>query len=92
MTKKHPDVIEKGNLIDMSDILADPIVKYQKKFFLPLMIFFCFYVPTAIPMYGWAESLSCAWYCTIFRYAFGLNGTWLVNSAAHIWGMKPYEK
>jgi len=93
MAKKHPEVIAKGKMIDMSDILADPIVRFQKKYFIPLMVFNCFFLTTFIPMYFWGESLSCAWYCsTIFRYCFGLNATWLVNSAAHIWGMKPYEK
>lgn len=26
------------------------------------------------------------------RYVFSLNFTWLVNSAAHMWGNKPYDK
>jgi stearoyl-CoA desaturase (Delta-9 desaturase) len=28
----------------------------------------------------------------VLRYVLSLNGTWLVNSAAHIWGVKPYDK
>lgn len=28
----------------------------------------------------------------MFRYCLSLHGTWLVNSAAHFYGMKPYEK
>lgn len=93
MVKKHPDVIEKGKCIDMSDMRADPIVMFQKKFFIPLMIIFCFFLPTYIPVYFWSESVSTAWYvAAMFRYAAGLNGTWCVNSVAHIWGMKPYEK
>lgn len=92
MVKKHPEVVKKGKLIDLSDILEDPLVRFQKKFFIPLMVFLCFTLPVVIPIYCWGETLSCAWYASIFRYAFGLNGTWLVNSAAHIWGMKPYEK
>lgn len=31
MTKKHPDVIEKGKEIDISDLDADPVVAFQKK-------------------------------------------------------------
>ncbi|CAB3380398.1 Hypothetical predicted protein [Cloeon dipterum] len=26
------------------------------------------------------------------RYVISLNATWLVNSAAHMWGNRPYEK
>jgi stearoyl-CoA desaturase (delta-9 desaturase) len=28
----------------------------------------------------------------VVRYVLGLNFTWLVNSAAHIWGKKPYDR
>lgn len=31
MTKKHPDVKEKGASVDMSDLEADPVVMFQKK-------------------------------------------------------------
>ncbi|XP_016660726.1 delta-9 desaturase-like isoform X2 [Acyrthosiphon pisum] len=31
LCRKHPDVIEKGRTIDTSDLLADPIVAFQKK-------------------------------------------------------------
>uniref|UniRef100_A0A336MI11 CSON002025 protein n=1 Tax=Culicoides sonorensis TaxID=179676 RepID=A0A336MI11_CULSO len=93
MVKKHPAVIAKGKTIDMSDMEADPIVMFQKKFFIPLMIIFCFLLPTYIPVYFWNESVATAFYvATMFRYCAGLNGTWCVNSVAHIWGMKPYEK
>uniref|UniRef100_T1IHS8 Fatty acid desaturase domain-containing protein n=1 Tax=Strigamia maritima TaxID=126957 RepID=T1IHS8_STRMM len=31
LTKKHPDVRSKGKSVDMSDLLADPVVRIQKK-------------------------------------------------------------
>jgi stearoyl-CoA desaturase (delta-9 desaturase) len=31
MVRKHPDVIAKGKTIDLSDLEADPIVRFQKK-------------------------------------------------------------
>ena len=31
MTKKHPDVINKGKLLDMSDIKADPVITFVDK-------------------------------------------------------------
>lgn len=30
LKKKHPEVIKKGKTLDMSDLLADPIVYYNK--------------------------------------------------------------
>jgi stearoyl-CoA desaturase (Delta-9 desaturase) len=31
MCKKHPDVVEKGKKIDMSDLENDPLMQFQKK-------------------------------------------------------------
>lgn len=31
MLRKHPKVIEKGNQVDMSDILNDPVVQFHQK-------------------------------------------------------------
>ena len=53
----------------------------------------CFVLPTIIPVYLWGETWTNAWFvCALFRYTFVLNITWLVNSAAHKWGDKPYDK
>ena len=52
----------------------------------------CFVVPVWIPCYFWNEKFINAWYSNLARYAFSLNATWLVNSAAHMWGMRPYDK
>jgi len=37
-------------------------------------------------------SLLHFFFATQFRFCFSLNATWLVNSAAHLWGNKPYNK
>ena len=31
LCKKHPDVIEKGKGLDISDLLADPVLMFQRK-------------------------------------------------------------
>jgi len=31
LCRKHPEIMEKGRGIDMSDLLTDPIVVFQKK-------------------------------------------------------------
>lgn len=46
-----------------------------------------------VPWYFWGESLMVAYFVPgLFRYAMVLNATWLVNSAAHMWGNRPYDK
>jgi len=92
LCKKHPDVIEKGRSIDISDLLADPVLVFQKKHYLILMPLACFILPTLAPMYFWSESFVNSFFvATMFRWTFVLNVTWLVNSAAHKWGDKPYD-
>lgn len=58
-----------------------------------MKILFCFILPSLVPMYLWDET----WYNAfmsqaVIRYVLSLNFTWLVNSAAHIWGNRPYDK
>ncbi|KAG6802476.1 acyl-CoA Delta-9 desaturase [Apis cerana] len=93
LCKKHPDIKEKGKRIDISDLEKNRILAFQKKYYLILMPLFCFVLPTIIPVYGWNETWSNSYFvATVLRYVFVLNMTWLVNSAAHIFGNKPYDK
>ncbi|XP_017142880.1 acyl-CoA Delta(11) desaturase-like [Drosophila miranda] len=93
LCKKHPEVKAKGQGIDLSDLRADPILMFQKRYYLYLMPFACFVLPTMIPIYFWDESIMNAWFvATMFRWCFILNVTWLVNSAAHKFGGRPYDQ
>lgn len=93
LCKKHPEVKAKGKGMDLSDLRTDAILMFQKKYYMLLMPIACFIVPTAIPMYFWNESFLNSWFvATMFRWCFILNVTWLVNSAAHKFGGKPYDK
>ncbi|XP_016979133.1 acyl-CoA Delta-9 desaturase-like [Drosophila rhopaloa] len=93
LCKKHPEVKAKGKGVDLSDLRADPILMFQKKYYMLLMPIACFIIPTAVPMYFWGESFMNAWFvATMFRWCFILNVTWLVNSAAHKFGGRPYDK
>lgn len=93
MMNKHPEVVRKGQQLDMSDILSDPVVQFHQKYFIPLKLLLCFIIPTAVPMYAWGESFFWSFYSQcVLRYVMNLNFTWLVNSAAHMWGTRPYDK
>ncbi|PSN55622.1 Acyl-CoA Delta(11) desaturase [Blattella germanica] len=93
MIRKHPDVKEKGKTVDMSDLESDPIVVWQRRTYLLVMPLLCFYVPAYVPCYFWNEDPWTSWYvASIMRYTLSLNITWLVNSAAHMWGTKPFDK
>ncbi|CAL1260735.1 unnamed protein product [Larinioides sclopetarius] len=93
MSKKHPDVIEKGKTVFLGDLMADPIVRFQRRYYIPLVIFFSFYLPTMIPVWCWGETLWNSFFVAAMgRYCISLNGTWLVNSAAHKYGDRPFDK
>ncbi|XP_058810729.1 acyl-CoA Delta-9 desaturase-like [Phymastichus coffea] len=93
MLRKHPEVIRKGREVDMSDVLADPVVVFAEKYFVQLKLLTCFVLPVLFAVYAFDED----WYPAIItqwflRYSLLLNITWSVNSAAHLWGVKPYDK
>ncbi|XP_061382401.1 acyl-CoA Delta-9 desaturase-like [Danaus plexippus] len=93
MVRKHKAVFEKGASVDMSDLEKDPIVMFQKKTYLVLMPLLCFVVPAWLPVVLWNENPWVSWYvASMLRYTISLHFTWLVNSAAHIWGNRPYDQ
>lgn len=57
------------------------------------MVLLCFTLPTVVPWYFWDESIIISFFIpAILRYTIGLNATWLVNSAAHMFGNRPYDQ
>ncbi|XP_020298079.1 acyl-CoA Delta(11) desaturase-like isoform X2 [Pseudomyrmex gracilis] len=92
MIQKHPDVKTNGALIDWSDLKRDPFVAFQIKYYSSLIFVFGIVVPTMVPWLAWNESLWYSWAGNVTRFCLSLHCTWLVNSAAHIWGMRPYDK
>merc|ERR1712032_1470821 len=49
-----------------------------------------FLLPSLIPTI-WGEDIVTAYFISVLRYVAVLHFTWLVNSAAHMYGMKPYD-
>ncbi|XP_058812764.1 acyl-CoA Delta-9 desaturase-like [Topomyia yanbarensis] len=93
LSRKHPKVIEYGKKIDMSDLEADPWIMFQKNHYKLLYTIFALFGPTAIPVLCWGESPWYALFVAFFlRTVLSLNGTWSVNSAAHMFGTRPYDK
>jgi stearoyl-CoA desaturase (delta-9 desaturase) len=65
---------------------------YFSRYYTILMPILTFILPTILPVYLWHEDPWIAWYLTIFKWILSLHFTWLVNSAAHMWGNRPYDK
>lgn len=89
--KKHPEVIRQGKKVDMSDLENDPVLLFQQKYYLPMAIFLVMGLPVMLSFY-FDESFNVVWHGNIYRYLLGLHIVWCVNSVAHLWGPKPYDK
>ena len=67
-------------------------LKSHYRFYLIFYLFFCFILPATIPVYFWSESWFNSIMISVFwRYCTSLHCTWFVNSAAHMWGDRPFN-
>ncbi|KAI1280784.1 Delta(9)-fatty-acid desaturase fat-7 [Halotydeus destructor] len=93
MRKKHPELIVKAKTLDYSDLLADPVVNFQKEHYNAMYFVFALGLPVAGPVVLWAESWATSFLLAyVVRYLVTLHLTWFVNSAAHMWGDRPYNR
>ncbi|GMR46577.1 hypothetical protein PMAYCL1PPCAC_16772, partial [Pristionchus mayeri] len=91
MVKKHPKVKEMGAKIDMSDLEADPLLAFQRNYYIFLVPLTQFAL-AAVPMYFWGEDMHVAFYVAVaLRLTLQLHGTWFINSLAHTYGYKPFD-
>jgi stearoyl-CoA desaturase (delta-9 desaturase) len=92
MVRKHPAVMKAGKTINMTDLEQDSLVMFQHRHYIPCFLLAGFVLPTLLPHLLWGEDLTTAYFMAVTRYVGVLHFTWLVNSAAHIFGNKPYDK
>jgi len=93
LVKKHPDVVVEGKKLDFGDLGRDGFVMFQKKLDPWFTMFMCFLFPGFVAHFGWGEDFwSAVLVAGALRYIFVLHSTWLVNSAAHIFGDHPYDE
>lgn len=58
-----------------------------------LYAIFALILPTLVPIVFWGEDPFVALFvCYFARSIIALNGTWSVNSAAHLYGTRPFDK
>ena len=66
---------------------------FFSRVYIPSTILLNIVVPTVVPWYIWSESITKAFFVSsMLRYVLSLNAAFLGNSAAHIWGTKPYDR
>ncbi|XP_061929496.1 acyl-CoA Delta-9 desaturase isoform X3 [Apis cerana] len=89
----HPDVVSKRKAVDMSDLEADRLVMWQKRYYILLFPLLTIGLPVIVPWYFWSESIwTSFWVNFNCRFCITLNIAFFVNSVAHMWGQRPYDK
>lgn len=91
LQRKHPKVIEMGQKLDLSDLRADPVLRFQRRFYWPLALSMGLLLPVSVCHLCFGETLWNSLCIGIWRYVTSLHCTWFVNSAAHIWGSQDYD-
>lgn len=63
------------------------------RLYVPLFALLCIALPVLVPYYFWNEDFFTSfWVSFNFRFAFNLNMAFAVNSFAHMYGSRPYDK
>jgi len=92
LRQRHPENKEKTYSIDNSDILADPVARFQHENFKMCYLVMSYILPVSVPILFWGEnyyfSILCAY---LMRQVMSVHITFFVNSAAHLFGDKPYN-
>jgi stearoyl-CoA desaturase (delta-9 desaturase) len=79
--------------LDYADLKDDPVVRWQLCLWPSFDLFMCFVFPACVAASGWGESfLNGMLTAGTLRYCVMLHVTWLVNSAAHLYGERPYNR
>mmetsp|Transcript_58332 Transcript_58332/g.147902 ORF Transcript_58332/g.147902 Transcript_58332/m.147902 type:complete len:409 (-) Transcript_58332:308-1534(-) len=92
LVKKDPRVIAAGRKIDISDLKADKIVMFQKRWDPWWNCSFCFAVPAFMARYLCRETLWNGFLIAgVLRWVWVLHCTWSVNSIVHSYGPSPYN-
>ncbi|EFN85122.1 (11Z)-hexadec-11-enoyl-CoA conjugase [Harpegnathos saltator] len=90
---RHPLVLEKQRQVDMSDVTSDKLFMFQYRYFLQIYFVLGVLFPVSVPMYFWNETLWSSFFVAYFvPYVTNLHIIWTINSFAHLWGSKTYDK
>jgi stearoyl-CoA desaturase (Delta-9 desaturase) len=80
----------KRDISNVDDLVADPLLNFQHRHFLPLGIFFCFFAPMLIAGL-WHDMLGGFVFAGLVRMVINHHSTWFINSIAHMFGTQPYD-
>ncbi len=75
---------------NVPDLVADPMIRWQHRHYVPLAIIMGFFVPLAIG-FAIGHPWGCLLWAGVFRTVIVHHSTFFVNSLAHTLGRRPYS-
>ncbi|EIN08842.1 delta9-fatty acid desaturase [Punctularia strigosozonata HHB-11173 SS5] len=81
----------KPGVADISDLSKNPVVRWQHKHYVKLIIVMGFLVPTIIPGLLWGDFIGGYFFAGAARLLFVHHSTFCVNSLAHWLGETPFD-
>lgn len=86
------EVVKEMYMSEWSKPADFKLVKFNNKYYMPLMMVMAFGVPITVFHYYLKTSWETAWAATFLRIVMVWHSTWLVNSLAHWAGDKPFTE
>ncbi len=81
----------KRDYSNVDDLAADPLVKLQHRFFVPIAVFMGFILPTALAAL-WGDAWGGLFIAGALRIVFNQQMTFCINSVCHMFGERTYSK
>ncbi|XP_048000569.1 acyl-CoA Delta(11) desaturase-like isoform X1 [Leguminivora glycinivorella] len=81
--RKHPEVVSRGGHVDVSDLMANPLLRFQKKYYYRLNFLLAFVLPVVIPVFLWGESWRHAHCLQLLSLLAISHLVFCINSLAH---------
>ncbi|CDU24496.1 probable stearoyl-CoA desaturase [Sporisorium scitamineum] len=81
----------KPGVADISDLRKNPVIKFQHKFYIPMLLFFGFGFPTLVAGLGWNDWRGGFFFAGMLRLVFVHHSTFCVNSLAHYLGEATFD-
>ncbi|TFK22367.1 hypothetical protein FA15DRAFT_681687 [Coprinopsis marcescibilis] len=81
----------KPGVADVSDLSKNPVVRWQHKYYIMLILIAAIFIPTFIPYYFWNDARGGFVYAALLRLTFVHHSTFCVNSLAHWLGETPFD-
>ncbi|KAK7584079.1 hypothetical protein V9T40_005042 [Parthenolecanium corni] len=93
LVQPNPETREAVSKVWMDDLKKDRLVMFQHKLYWGLTVPVSIIIPGLIPWYFWNESFIISNCVAVYlRLVLWLHATFTINSFAHFYGTKPFDK